>query len=235
MQPALIPWGGFFSLAMNVDLLVILDVVNFSKGGAQNRFFMNHKGQKVTYTVPVYHKHVDSKLIKDIEIRTDKYPKNLVSRLRIDFPAKKIINHEVLENIIQIINYKYTKLVQLNVSLIKESLRSLGIQVEMIMASSLENSDTMYETPVDRLIDILEITSGTDYIMPSRSLDYAQPLINKFWNKGCKTYSISYEQKEYPSNTNFIPNLSVLDLMLHADKSEWLSLIQASSTLRQIK
>lgn len=56
-QPAYLPWGGYFSRLIDIDRMVILDHVQFTKGGYQNRNrVIDHAGRPHWITVPIRHR-----------------------------------------------------------------------------------------------------------------------------------------------------------------------------------
>lgn len=53
-QPAYLPWPGYFSRLLDVGQLVLLDHVQYSAGGWQNRNFVRgRRGERLRLTVPV--------------------------------------------------------------------------------------------------------------------------------------------------------------------------------------
>ena len=70
MQPYLFPYLGYFQLLNLVDKFVILDDVNFIKGGWINRNRIIVNGEEFMFTVPIRDVS-QNKLINDCEISYD--------------------------------------------------------------------------------------------------------------------------------------------------------------------
>ena len=52
-QPAYLPWPGFFSRLLDLDRLLVLDHVQFSRGGWQQRNYLLTAAGRQRVTVPV--------------------------------------------------------------------------------------------------------------------------------------------------------------------------------------
>lgn len=234
MQPSILPWGGFFSLASKVQHFVILDAVQYSKGSSHNRFFLNHEGAKVTYSVPVFHKSITSKLLMDIKIRTDLYPKSLIKKLEQSYRSTSASSYMILSETTKILGIGHTKLLDLNIDLIKYIFHRLNIQSTIHLSSELlPRLD--YSDPVSRLLDILKVLNASHYIMPSRSLDYALPNLPLFHQSGILTSAVYYNQCSYSHRSGtFIPNISILDMMMNEDETQWRNCLSDSTKIRLI-
>lgn len=233
MQPSLLPWGGFFSIANCADVLILLDNVMFSKSTSHNRFFMNIGGLKVTHTVPVFHKGTTSKLLKDITIRTDLHPRKIVNAIAQAYPKRTSANHFVVETILQVLRLDHSRLVSLNYDLILATLNLLGFAPRIYWASELLPHTALYTNPVQRLLDLLHTVNANHYIMPSRSLDYARPFLHDFHSHGFRTSALYYNQIPYHHPYDyFIPNLSIFDMLIHEMPSKWRTILSNSTIIK---
>ena len=72
LQPGYLPWLGFFEQLHRVDLFVILDDVQYTKGSWRNRHRIRTTNGWQWLTVPVYQTGRSGQLIREAEIDNTK-------------------------------------------------------------------------------------------------------------------------------------------------------------------
>lgn len=222
MQPYFFPYLGYFQLINAVDRFIIYDDVNFIKQGWINRNNILLNEMSFLFTVPL--KNVSSfKLIKDtyvdeksFEVWKIKFYKN------VENAYKKKPNYKTVFAIINdVLNSS------LNIStLARESIiacaKYIGIKTEIIYSSSVFNNNHL--SGQQRILDICKQTNATEYInaeggmnLYSREDFKDQNIILKF----LKMNDVCY----YQGTKVFVPNLSIIDVMMFNDKEQINNLI----------
>ena len=216
MQPYFYPYIGYFQLINAVDKFILLDDVNYIKRGWVNRNKINVDNKESLFVVPL-EKPSQNKLIKDTYLKDDKKCKDKILKT-IEFSYKKspyftdcfsivkksILNEEknlslfILESIKDVCNY-------------------LDIKTEIEPSSSVYLNSHLKSSK--KIIDICIQEKATKYINPIGGIELYSK--DDFKNHGIelsflKTKDIIYKQ----FGSEFIPYLSVIDLMMFNSPSE---------------
>jgi|TARA_Y100000034_G_C6892483_1_gene410869 hypothetical protein len=154
-QPEHFPYMGFFQKMQSVDVFVVLDDVQYTKGGWQNRNkFLNKNDVDEFFTVQV-EKGANKKLIKDVGL--------------VDGPWRKKIIKKIQQNFGFDLSYIYNKdsLLEMNMLSIEWGRDKLGINTEMIMSSDLG----IKSTKTERILDICKELNADEYVCGQGCLD----------------------------------------------------------------
>ena len=148
-QPEHFPYLGFFQKMSAADIFVILDDVQYSKGGWQNRNkILNNSGEKEFFTVQVEPK-AWRKLIKNVKVADGNiWRRKIVVKLK--------------QNLGEDFSYIYHGdfLLPINMKSIYWATKRLNINTPIVFSSSL-NIKTV---GTQRLIDICHAVNGDEYI-----------------------------------------------------------------------
>ena len=213
MQPYFFPYIGYFQLINAVDKFVFLDDVNFIKKGWINRNNICLSGSTHLLTIPLI-KPSQNKLICETEIS---------------------INTKEIDSVIQTVNQAYSKskfkdnitglfnivltsdfnlISDINKHGIKSICEYLGIETEIIFSSSVFNNSKLKGE--DRIIDICLQLKAKTYINPIGGIDIYKK--ERFKEEGIDLLFLQKELTVYKQpNTNFIDNLSIIDVIANAD------------------
>jgi len=154
-QPEHFPYMGFFQKMKSVDLFVILDDVQYTKGGWQNRNkFLNKNDVEEFFTVQV-EKGANKKLIKDVKLVSGPWRRKIVNKIKLNFGFD-------MSNI-----YEKTNLLEMNMCSIEWARQKLDINTKMIMASSLN----IKSTKTERILDICQAVDANEYVCGQGCLD----------------------------------------------------------------
>ena len=154
-QPEHFPYMGFFQKMQSVDLFVILDDVQYSKGGWQNRNrFINKNDIQEFFTVQV-EKGANKKLIKDVALVDGPWRKKVIKKIQQNFGFD-------LSPI-----YKEEKLLEMNMLSIDWARSKLNINTKMIMSSELN----ITSTKTQRILDICRSLGADEYVCGQGCLD----------------------------------------------------------------
>ena len=192
MQPYLFPYLGYFQLVNAVDVFVFADDVNFIKGGFINRNKILFKNEERYVTVPLI-KRSQNKLIKEIRIckETKGYPKNILSTIQQTY-AKSPFFNDVFPIIESIFNSEVDSISKLS----SESISHTKVQERSM-----------------RLINITKELGGDTYMNPIGGTKIYDKEF--FKSKGIKLNFLESDAILYAQyNDKFIPNLSIIDVMM---------------------
>ena len=220
MQPYFFPYIGYFQLINAVDKFILYDDVTFIKQGWINRNYILANKQKHLISLPLS-KISQNKLISETFINKSEitrwYKKFLLS---IERQYKKSPNYkEVFELIVSI--FEYVNQVAIISEFNKLSIERINEYLEI--RTEIENSSRKYNNEnlsgQDRIIDICKKENATIYINAIGGTELYDK--KKFKNSNINLYFlkpkyISYKQQ----NNKFIPNLSIIDVMMFNSKEE---------------
>lgn len=218
-QPEYLPWPGFFNKILKSDAFVILDNVQFSRGGVQNRNRIKTARGAKWLTVPLSGHNMIT--IKDITVDNSRsWSANHFTLLK---DAYKNSSHfselkDFFEDLY--LRQKFTKLVDLNLAIIKYLMNYLGLKTQLILASSLKPAGQK----TDLLLDICQKTGASVYLSGVGGKKYLEE--EKLKKHGVQ---VTYQNFTYPTHPQqfgaFVPNLSIVDMICNVGKTETLKLI----------
>lgn len=213
MQPYLFAYIGYFQLIHSVDKFVIYDDVNFIKQGwiNRNRILLNDKDSFLTlqlFGVSSF------KLINQIEVGNNQ--KVLLKKIEHAYKEAPYFKEvfPLLETILLNQEKKLDKFVEYSLCLIN---KYLNISTEIIISSALVKKNELKNQ--EKVIHICELLNAKTYINAIGGKELYQK--DKFLGKGIdlvfiKTKEITYKQ----FNNKFVPNLSIVDIMMFNSKEE---------------
>jgi len=216
MQPYFFPYIGYFQLINAVDKFVIYDDVNYINRGWINRNRILVNGTPNFFTIPLK-KASQNKLINEIDVSMDKKErKNFLRTFELSYKNSPYFNI-VYPLIVNVMISQELKIAELAILSIQAICKYLEINTEFIVSSKkYSNSDLK---TADRLIDICRIENYKHYINPIGGIklyDKKEFEKNDIKLNFLKTLDFSYNQFD----NNFIPNLSIIDVMMFNSKKE---------------
>jgi len=219
MQPTYFPWLGYFDLIRYSDVFVFLNDVQFSKQSWQVKNKIINHGNELTLTVPVKKLSLSTP-INQIEIDNSK--KWRLKHIKSIYYSYKKSNFfdEVFPIIEELILTDTILLAELNIKIIKTLYSRIFGEKKFIDSSELMFK---YNDKLDRILQICHLVNATEYFSPGGSLSYLESMSYKerFNNESIKIKFQKYLPKEYPqSNTEFIPYLSIIDLLFNVGFDE---------------
>lgn len=208
IQSSYLPWRGYFDFINEVDLFIMYDDVQYSKGEWRNRNLIKTNQGLKWITVPV---HFDiSKTIDQTEID---YSQKWLKRHLVSFEAnyRRAPFYELyINSLSEILNERYKTISKLNIKLINWICRELGIKTPILMSRDLQ----LEGSKTDRLIDALKKVGASSYLSGPKAKDYLEE--DKFaYNSIGLEYKV-YDYPEYPQfHGEFAGNVSIIDLLFH--------------------
>lgn len=214
MQPYLLPYIGYFQLINCVDKFIIHDDVQWIKGGwiNRNRILSNNQEKLITLSIKK-----ESSFERILNFEIDKNPDNrrkIINQIRGSYSKSPFFKEvfPIIENIINndeknISKYILKSLIEIN--------RYLNIQTPIYMSSGIKKKEELKAQ--DRVLDICKNMSGTTYVNPIGGTSLYDK--NEFKINGIDLFFIKTREIKYKQfNNEFIPNLSIIDIMMFNSK-----------------
>lgn len=218
MQPYFFPYIGYFHLMQEVNVFVIADDLNYIKNGYINRnsILLNNETFKITLQL---NGASQNKLINEIEVGNNN--SKLLETIRRAYKKAPYFNDvfPLIEDIM--LNEEKNLARFLGDSLIKIS-NYLNIEVKILYSSEIDKDNSL--TYDDRIIDICKRLDMNCYINAiGGKVLYSK---DTFMKQNLELYFINSQISQYKQfNDNFIPNLSIIDLMMFNSKENLTKLL----------
>lgn len=225
MQPYLFPYVGYFQLIYAVDKFVVYDDVSYIKQGwiNRNRILLNCKDH--IFTVPL--KNASSyQNINDTEINMNLYAdwkKKFLKTITQSY-AKAPYYSTVWALLNRVFDKEVTNISELATASITEVCAYLGINTPFEHTSAIYNNNEL--KAAERVIDICKTETATIYINPIGGKE----LYNKevFKETGLDLFFIKSKPVTYAQfNCEFVPWLSIIDLLMFLPEEKILEYIQS--------
>lgn len=217
MQPYLFPYIGYWQLINAVDTFVVYDNIQFSKKGWFHRNNILLNGEKSLFTIPLK-KDSDYLGVKDrfIADNSEKQIEKIVMQIQNAYKKSfffddvfPVIQKILLQNEKNLFKYIYVSIINI--------LKYLDINTDIIISSNI-NIDHALKSQ-KKVVAINKFMHADIYINPIGGTE----LYNKkeFEKENIKLLFIKSQIPEYKQfNNNFIPNLSIIDVMMFNSRKE---------------
>lgn len=222
MQPYLLPYIGYFQLINAVDRFIFLDDVNYIKKGWINRNRILVNSREYLFTIPLKEAS-QNKLIKDLQLADDEKWKSKLIRTIDDSYKKAPQFKNVFPLVNQIIHFdekNLSKYILNSIILLNEY---LNISTEIVPGSSIYNNYSLKAQ--EKIVDICRKEHARIYINAIGGIDlYSKDI---FSESGIELKFIRSLPLKYPQfNKQFIPWLSILDVMMFNSSETLFSLLK---------
>jgi len=230
MQPYFFPYLGYVQLMQLADVFVIYDDVNFIKQGWINRNTILSAQGPQRFTVALKEASSNKK-INEICLGSNR--SKLVRTIEVNYRRAPFFQ-EVMPFVELCLNSKINNLAEwLEFTLLQLS-DLLGITTKFLVASRMENSFSDLAGQ-NRVIAICRALGADTYINPEGGMGLYSG--RDFFNHGITLRFLKHEARGYrqfPKRDSFVPNLSVLDVLMFVgpqgvrDRHEDFRLLRAS-------
>ncbi len=226
-QPNLYPYGGFFAKLASADEFVIADSVQYVKKEFHNRNRIKFPdGTAKWLSIPVKNSGRYKQLIKDVEIdgrsgwRRD-------HRRSIELNYRKAAHFdEFFPTVAGLLDSEWKMLAEFNVAFIRATAAFLGIGTPVTLAS--EKGIEGDACPL--IAEICRKTGSSTYLHGIHGLDYVDFAFLE--EKGVASLIQIFECPIYPQlHGEFIPNLSILDMIFNCGRERTLGLLREGSKI----
>ena len=214
LQPTFLPWLGWFDIADQGDIVVLLDDVAFSKQSWQQRNRIRTINGLEYLTVPVKSSGRFGQRISDCELDNHFFVNKMIRTLNASY-GKSPWFAELIEEVADIMNkaVKTNLLVELNCALIFWLAKRLNVDTPMIRASALNVGGQRGE----HVAAICECLHSNSYLSPRGAQEYLIQDKQEFDSRNISIWIHQFEHPEYMQRFSpFIPYGSSLDLIFNA-------------------
>jgi hypothetical protein len=222
MQPYLFPYIGYFQLIRHADLFVVYDDVQYIKGGWINRNRILYRGKDRLFTFGVEkgstYANINQRWFSNKLIEDKHKLKVFLKESYENAPHYK----EISSLVDDLLNFPNDNIARNIVYVLERLCSYLRITTPFILSSSLtKDSNLKKEAKVIRIVKLL---GGSQYINPIGGISLYSK--EQFQAEGIelfflKTGPIRYTQFE----KQFIPNLSILDVLMFNSITEIQSML----------
>lgn len=219
MQPYFFPYLGYFQLIQSVDRFVIYDDVNFIKGGWINRnFILGRSGpQRITLQLSGAS---PNKHINQIQVGTNGR-KLLMTITQAYTRAPRVMEiSRLMESCL--LQSQKNLATYLEVTL-REACTFLDLETEILLSSQIEKDNSL--RGAEKVIAICRALGADTYINSIGGLQLYDR--QQFKDAGLELRFIQTGRVSYPQlRPDFVPNLSIIDLMMFNERQELRGLLQ---------
>lgn len=212
IQSNFLPWRGYFDFIREVDLFILHDDLQYTKGDWRNRNKIKTPRGVEWITVPVHYRHT-SQLIEETSIDHSKpWARGMLNRIR-DSYRKAPHFEPYFSALSELLPEPAGSISDLNLRLIKWV--CLHLDIETPIEYSRHYSPQGAKT--ERLLGILKQVGATSYLSGPAAQVYLEPEL--FEQAGI---SLEYKVYEYPEYEQlyppYEPGISVIDLLFMVGK-----------------
>ena len=218
MQPYFLPYIGYFQLIAAVDMFIVYDNIKYTKKGWINRNRMLQNGKDVMFSLP---------------LKNDSDYLNVCEReLAADFNRDKLLNQikdayrrapyfaQTFPLVEQIVRYEESNLFRFLYHSIIRTCEHLGITTEIRISSDIAiNHDLKNQ---DKVLALCAAVGASTYVNAIGGMELYSK--ETFRQKDIDLKFIHSKPFEYPQLDNeFVPWLSIIDVMMFNSKAETLA------------
>ena len=209
-----LPYAGFFHKLSLSDVYVIMDNTQYDKKFT-NRNKIKVPNNWIWLTVPINKKHKFS-ANKIVEINNEHdWGSEHLEKITRSYSNSDFFKKEYKWFFEKIYAKKWTHLLTLNHEIMLQLIDWLGIKIEIIKESELNIKGNSTE----RLVNICKKIGAETYVSGIGGKEYMDEKI--FETNNIKIEYQNFECPKYKQvfNSEFIPNLSIIDLLFNAGKN----------------
>lgn len=212
IQSNFLPWRGYFDFIREVDLFIIHDDLQYTKGDWRNRNKIKTPNGTKWITVPV-HYHQTSQLIEETTIDySQNWAHKILNQIRAHYHQAPHFEPYFTE-INDLLTQPAASISDLNLRLIKWVCTHLEIETHITFSRQYNPQGTKTE----RLIGILEKVKATTYLSGPAAQTYLDPELFEQ-----ASIHLEYKVYDYPEyeqlHPPFEPGVSVIDLLFMCGK-----------------
>lgn len=212
-QPNFLPWLGYFHKIARADTFVFIDHVEFVKGHICNRNkIKNNQSEAVWITVPVKHDKGLSVNYNELKIDySQQWGVDILNQFRGSYAGAPYYKRyfDILEGYLR--EKEYPSLAALNIDLIAFCCEELNIDTRLEVVSE-QGKDFGEKNEMN--VNICNHFGADTYLSGQGAKKYNDEEL--FRENGIKLVYQQFEHPEYPQqHKGFVPNLSVIDLLMN--------------------
>ncbi len=228
MQPYFFPYLGYFDLINRTDRWIVFDTPQYIYHGWVNRNRILHPNEGWQYVnVPVNKKFRNRTPIKDVEIvSNDDWKRRILAQLE-HYKKKAPHYQETVDLVKDALDTDATRIVPINVRAMDIICQRLGISFQHEIFSEMDIELGAVDGPGDWALRISEALGATEYLNPPGGEELFDP--EKFSSSGITLTIQNFEPFVYDCKRwEFIPNLSIIDVLMWNAPEDILAFLNAS-------
>lgn len=223
MQPYFLPYLGYWQLIGAVDVYVVFDDVNYIKRGWINRNRIRLSNGEVSYIRLPVSKASQNKLICDHSISNLEETKATLLKT-LEYNYKKRPNYieglQLIENVFNTENDNLADFLFRQIELVS---KYFHFDTQIIRSSDLNNDKSLLGQ--EKIIDIVKLLQGDIYINAIGGISLYHS--SRFKEEKLQLQFLDPSFPPYDQGiNNFIPALSVLDLVMNCSSEEAISMMR---------
>lgn len=210
-QPNYLPWLGYFGKILDASVFVLLDTVQFSKNGYQNRVRIKGPQGRQWLTQPVRLSGIGFQDTRSVSFADERWSIKHATALQTNYGKARFFD-DYFQNLASIITKPGPNLAECNERIIRWICRELGAEARIVKASELALGDC--QDPTERLIRIVQAVEGDTYLSGAGGFSYQE--VERFHQAGLVVEQSRGVFPDYPQLWGtFIPGLSIIDLLMN--------------------
>jgi hypothetical protein len=208
MQPAYLPWSGFFDRVASSDLLILLDHVQIEKGSFTNRNRIRTATGSQWLTIPV--RNAGFPRINEVEIAENvPWERKHWAALSTNY-AKARFFSVVSAKIAGFYERKHSSLVEAIQEIYDSLAELLGVTTPYVRSSAMN----IHSAKAGLVVDLCRSVSATKYISGPLGRNYLDP--REFDKAGIELVFHDYEHPTYrQAYDGFEANMSAIDVLFN--------------------
>ena len=214
MQPYFFPYLGYFQLINAVDKFILFDTSQFIRHGwIERNQILNQNGHPIYFKIPLK-KHSRNTLIKDIIIlNSEKWKEKILAQL-VSYKKKAPNYWKVISLLKNIFEFESDNLVEINYNSLRLTCNYLNINTPISVWSQHNKKIEEVNSPDEWALNICKTLGASKYYNPIGGISFFNR--TKYKKTGIELKfirmndDISYKQ----FSNEFIPNLSIIDVMM---------------------
>ncbi len=216
MQPYLFPYMGYFQLINAVDTFVVYDAIKYTKKGWINRNRILQNGKPVYFTLPLKkdsdYLYINQRYVAEKELKNKK---QII--MKIAGAYKKAPHFDAIFPLMEsVFLYEANNLFEFLYNSLCRIISFLEIKTEIVISSTLKIEEDLKSQ--DKVLAICNILNANQYLNPIGGIElYDQ---KEFLSNGIDLFFIKSKDIKYPQfDNNFVPALSIIDVLMFNSKS----------------
>ena len=218
MQPYFFPYLGYWQLMNAVDRYVVYDDVNFINRGRihRNQILIQGKAHNINL---ILHGASQNKLINELYIENTQKTKNKLLRTIEQAYARAFYFNDVMPHIVNILDYEDTNLAHFLYHSFEVIGKYLNIETDLILSSQLDKDCSLKKEK--KIVSICKLLGGDEYYNSINGIPLYVPHVREFQEAGIELYFPKMREIHYQQFKNeFVPNLSIIDVMMFNSRQE---------------
>lgn len=207
MQPAYLPWAGYFNLMSQADVFVYLDDAQLVRPSWHNRNRILRGGKPAWLTIAIAHADAPRSINEARFDDSHPWRTRQVAAVRTAY-ERAPFGADAIALIERVLGAEASTLADLDIALIEHAAGRLGLGAKRVRASTLG----IEAKRSGRLVEICRAFAADEYLSPVGSRDYLEADGFAAQNGIVLRYQ-EFSPGPYPQGAGFVSHLSIVDVV----------------------